>query len=55
MKDIKAFPKKKKKKNDNIVMKNIKISLKMKNKSWLREKKCKKRKNALLELALCTI
>ena len=38
MKDIKAFPKKKKKKNDNIGMKNIKIFLKMKNKSWLRKK-----------------
>ena len=40
MKDIKAFPKKKmKKKNDNTGMKNIKLSMKMKNKSWLRKKK----------------
>ena len=47
MKDIKAFPKKKKKKNDNIVMKNIKISMKMKNKSWLRKKKMQNEKKRL--------
>ena len=50
VKDIKVFLKKKKKKSDNMVMNDTKISQKMKNKSLLSiEKKCyKMRKNALL-------
>ena len=35
MKDIKVFLKKKKKTSDNMVVKDIKIYQKMKNKSWL--------------------
>ena len=48
VKNIKIFQRKKKKKSDNIVVNVIKISQKMKTKSWLNiEKKHRMRKNAL--------
>ena len=39
VKDIKVFLKKKKKKSDNMVLKDTKNSQKMKNKNWLRIEK----------------
>ena len=40
MKDLKILRKKKKTKRENMVMKDIKISQEMKNKSWLSIKRC---------------
>ena len=50
LKDIKIFPRKKKKKSDNMVVNDTKVSEKMKKINWLSiEKKCYKiRENPLL-------